>query len=132
MSPLTIVSGPLAAAHLTLSRVPRAKLSKITISDAPIRTSSSAICEPIRPSPPVIRARLPRSVTAACSLLDMSHRSRESFPRLVRLPRADHPRRHTGDNREWRNVSCDDGAGADDAAAADGDTRQHDGVHADV
>src|SRR5262245_5700927 len=130
MSPLTIVTGPCSSAHLTLAREPRAKLSRITTSDAPARTSSSVMCDPIKPRPPVTRARLPRSVTAASLRTDMTSDSCEAF--LIVGARADHPRRDAGDDRERRHVARDHRAGADDAAAADGDAGEDDGVHADV
>src|SRR5512142_1829864 len=39
------------------SRRPRTKLSKMTISLTPSSTKRSAICDPIRPAPPVIKIR---------------------------------------------------------------------------
>src|SRR6185295_14437666 len=130
MSPLTIVTGPFSSAHLRFARVPRAKLSRITISVTPPRTSSSAMCDPIRPRPPVTSARLPRSVTAASLRTGMTSDSCEAF--LIVGARADDACRHAGDDRKRRHVSCHHGAGADDAAAADGDAGEDHRIHADV
>src|SRR5580765_5407350 len=66
MSPSTMRSRPLAPARCRLSRLPREKLSRTTISGAPASTSASAIWEPISPAPPVISTR--SKVTSRLSL----------------------------------------------------------------
>src|SRR2546426_4841799 len=62
----------------------------------------------------------------------MSHLSCAAFPVWIGGPRADDARWHAGDDRKRRDVLGPPRTGADDGAPADGDARQHDGVHPDV
>src|SRR5437660_5452687 len=111
MSPITRFTGPWAIARSGWWRLPRTMLSSTTISPAPSRTSRSAMWEPTRPAPPVMRHRLPR---------------------IGFLPVPQHagrPARHYG---KVRHVGRHHGPRAHDRALAHRHAGQEHGVRADV
>src|SRR4051794_7197417 len=135
MSPSITLTLPLASAHARLSRRPRTKLSRTTISPTPCRTSSSARFEPIVPAPPVIRTRSSRITVdspafgsqlfnaCAAGFLPRLAWKRRSRPVACGSPE---PQSLGG------NVADDDRPHADHRALADGDSFPHKGPSTDV
>src|SRR5215472_9056826 len=138
MSPTTSFTWPWAIAQSRLLRLPRTRLSSTTISRAPSRTSRSAMCDPTRPAPPVMRQRLPRmSVLPTPPLhppppLELPGGQGGQVVFFLFLSEPQHACRHARRDGKVRHVGRHDGTRANDGALTHGHTGQDHRAGADV